>query len=317
MLCPQCGIGLFEEPSAVTVLAPDPQSEESPEGPPFLRRMGLGAITLLGLYNGLKHLALAGLLTYTSASSIPMVGLVCLLVASTLVAAVAAGTVNRRAEVAGLLLAVGASFGFLAPTLSQGAEVPEKWLVSVPTLLLLVGVAGGTAGRLMIPPPPTLPRFSPVETPIKVVRRKRRVRLTWWRIIAGSVLITLGTNYAEVLRHWLLFAVGGGGGLGSATQVSWQISMLMALAGGVLAGGRTRAGFRQGFFAGMLASIGTVIAVATLDSSPPLVLQFWLDQFEVKASGPGPYAALAMTTWLATTLGGWLGEQLVPAGDRT
>jgi hypothetical protein len=314
MLCPQCGIGLFEEPGTTTVLAPDPQSEESPEGPSFLRRIGLGAITLLGLYNGFKHLAMAGLLSYTSAATIPMVGLVCLLVASTLVAAVAAGTVNRRAEITGLFLAVGASFGFLG--LGQGEEVPEKWLVAVPTLLVLVGVAGGTAGRLMIPPPPTLPRFSSVETPIKVVRRKRPVRLTWWRIVVGSVLVTLGTNYAELLRHWLLFAVGGGGGLGSATQVSWQISMLMALAGGVLAGGRTRAGFRQGFFAGMLASIGTVIAVATLDSSPPLVLQYWLDQFNVKQPGPGPYAALAGTTWLATMLGGWLGEQLVPASDR-
>src|SRR5437867_4950743 len=117
MLCPQCGIGLYEEPGTVSV-APESQAEESPEGPSFLRRIRLGAITLLGLYNGFKHLAMAGLLTYTSAATIPMVGLVCLLVASTLVAAVAAGTVNRRAEVAGLLLAVGASFGFLS--LGQG-----------------------------------------------------------------------------------------------------------------------------------------------------------------------------------------------------
>jgi hypothetical protein len=315
MLCPQCGIELFNEPGVVTGLAADPRLEEAPDGPSFVRRLALGGITLLGLYNGLKHLALAGLLSYTSAATIPPVGLVCLLIAATLAAAVAAGTVNRRAEVAGLLLAAGASAGFLAPSLSQGAELPEEWLVGIPTLLVMVGVAGGTAGRLMIPPAPTLPRFSPVETPIKAIRRPP-VRLFWWRILAGTVLVTLGTNYADVVRQWLLIALGGGGGLGAAPLVAWQISMLAALAGGVLAGGHTRAGFRHGFFAGLLASAGTVVAVASLRSTPPLVFQFWLDQLEMKEPGPGAYAVLAGTIWLATTVGGWLGEQLLPVTGR-
>ena len=317
MLCPQCGEGLFEEQGVLNVPPPPTSVEEAPDGPPFLRRLGLGAITLLCLYNGLKHLAIAGLLTYTASSTLPPGALVCLLIAATLAAAVVAGTVNRKAEVAGFLLATGATAGFLTPEFVYGGQLPEEWLVGIPTLMLMVGVAGGTAGRLIIPPAPSLPRFNTTDTPIKAVRR-RPVRLSWWRIVSGTVLVVLGTNYAEFVRHWILVVFGGkGGALGAAPLVAWQISILAAVIGGILAGANTRAGFRHGFLTGLLASAGTVVAVASVPSSPSYVFQFWLDQFGVQEAGPLPYAAMATTVWVATTVGGWLGEQLLPPRRRS
>jgi len=316
MLCPQCGEGLVEEVGELNVPPPPPGLEDAPDGPSFLRRLALGGITLLGLYHGFKHLAIAGLLSYSSANILPPGALACLLIAATLAAAVVAGTVNRKAELTGLLLATAATAGFLAPEFIQRGDLPEEWLVGIPTLMVMVGVAGGAAGRLMIPPAPSLPRFNSVDTPIKAVRRQP-VRLSWWRIVAGSVLVVLGTNYAEFVRYWLLIAFGGkGGAFGAAPLVAWQISIIAAVIGGVLAGANTRAGFRQGLFTGLLASAGTVVAIASVPSSPPLVFQFWLDQVGASDAGLLPFVALGGTVWVATAVGGWLGEQLIPPRRR-
>jgi len=124
MLCPQCGVKLAHEPGTFAEATPEP--DDPPDGPPFVRRLALGGITLLGLYNGLKPLALAGMLAHTSAATLPPGALVCLLVVATLAAAVVAGTVNRRAEVAGLILAgAGVVIGVL------GALVMSRFLAGL------------------------------------------------------------------------------------------------------------------------------------------------------------------------------------------
>ena len=52
-----------------------------------------------------------------------------LLIAATLAASVAAGTMNRRAELSGLILAIAASASFAGPDLASGASIPEEWLI--------------------------------------------------------------------------------------------------------------------------------------------------------------------------------------------
>jgi hypothetical protein len=309
MLCPQCGVKLAHEPGTFAEATPEP--DDPPDGPPFVRRLALGGITLLGLYNGLKHLALAGMLAHTSAATLPPGALVCLLVVATLAAAVVAGTVNRRAEVAGLILAGAAVVGYLVSELLVGGDLPEEQLIGIPTLLIMVGVAGGLVGRLIIPPAPNLPKFTPMDTPVAVLRRP--IRIVWWRILVGTVVVALGTNYADLVRSWLLALFRGQGG--AAPFVAWQISVVAALLGGVMAGAHTRGGFRHGFFAGLLSGAGTVVAVASA-GSPPMILEFWLEQLSVNEPGPLPYAVLGGSICLATTIGGWLGEQFLPAKRR-
>jgi hypothetical protein len=311
MLCPQCGIKLAHEPGTFAAAVP-PELDDPPDGPPFLRRMALGAITLLGLYNGLKHLLLAVVLAHTSATALPSGGLICLLVVATLVASVVAGTVNRRAEVAGLILAGAAVVGYFGPELIVGGDLPDERLVGIPTLLVMVGIAGGLVGRLIIPPAPNLPRFTPVDTPA-VAAPRRPVRIVWWRILVGTVLVVLGTNSADLLRQWLLVLFRGQGG--SAPLVAWQISIVAALVGGMMAGAHTRGGFRHGLLAGLLAGAGTIVAVASADP-PPMILEFWLEQLSVNEPGPLPYAVLGGSVCAATMIGGWLGEQFLPAKRR-
>src|SRR5262245_29923126 len=307
MLCPQCGVKLALEPGTLAAAAQEP--DDPPDGPSFLRRMALGGITLLGLYNGLKHLLLAVVLAHSSATALPSGGLVCLLVISTLAASVVAGTVNRRAEVAGLVLSIAAVAGYLGPEILLGGDLLDEWLVGIPILVVMVGITGGMVGRLMIPPAPNLPRFSPVDTP-SVIAPRRPVRIVWWRIAVGTVVVVLGTNYADIARQWLLAFFRGQGG--SATLVAWQISIVAAFVGGMIAGAHTRGGFRQGLIAGVLSGAATRVAVVTA-TSPPVILEFWFDQLNVKEPGPIPLAVLAGTVCVATTIGGWLGEQFMPA----
>jgi len=310
MLCPQCGVKLAHEPGTFAASTPEPQ--DPPDSPPFLRRVALGGITLLGLYNGLKHLALAAMLAYSSAPALPPGALVCLLVVATLAAAVVAGTVNRRAEVAGLLLAAAAIVGYLVPELVLGGDLPEERLIGIPTLLILVGLAGGLVGRLMIPPAPNLPVFTPVNTPVAAPRRP--IRIVWWRVLVGTLVVVLGTNYADLVRSWLLALFHGQGG--AAPFVAWQISVVAALCGGMMAGAHTRGGFRHGLLAGLLAGAGTIVAVASAGSQP-MILEFWLEQLSVTDSGPLPYVVLGGSICLATTIGGWLGEQFLPAKRKS
>src|SRR4051812_32472821 len=107
MLCPMCGVQLAEEPGQIGAMSLAlPPADDSADGPSFPRRLAFGAITLLGLYHGVKHLALAGALAQSGSAALSSDAHLSLLVLATLTGAVVAGTVNRRAEVTGLLLAL-------------------------------------------------------------------------------------------------------------------------------------------------------------------------------------------------------------------
>jgi MFS family permease len=272
---------------------------------------------LLGLYQGLKHLSLAGAILYAGIDTLPDNALVCLILVSAFAATIAAGTVNRRAEVMGLIIGLSAAGSFVGPDLAAGVIPHEEWLIGVPTLLMLVGVGGGTIGRLLMPPAPRLPKFGNLDSTLVTAVKSPRPRLCWWRVILGAIPVVAGTMYADDLRNVLLTALAGSGGsFGSARLVAWQITVLTSLFGGLLAGANTRGGFRQGFVTGGLGGLGSAVAVSSMGAEKSLVVEFWLEQLSMKEPSPVVFAAMAGAVWAATTVGGWLGGQILPPPRR-
>jgi hypothetical protein len=319
MLCPLCGVQLEEDlGAAATLPLAVPPADDTPDGPSFVRRLAFGAITLLGLFHGLKHLALAGVLSQSGPAALSSDSHLSLLVLATLTAAVVAGTVNRRAEATGFLLAVGGGAGFLGPDLVRGAEFPEEWVIGVPTLLALVGVIGGFAGRLMVPPAPSLPTFGRLDSRVMVRVKRRPVRISWVQLFLGVAIAVTGAVFAETIRSGLSFVFAGRGqSFGARSLICWQISMLAALAAGVAGCFNTRGGSRQAVFAALGASAGVVLGLAasSAEALPP-VIEFWMYQLDIKLTGALPYAIVGATTFVATALGGWFGAHAVPAGDK-
>jgi hypothetical protein len=314
MLCPQCGIQLQDEGEGTMVPLPVSAPNELPDGPSFLRRCALGGITLVGLFHGLKHVVLAGMLVQSGAAALSPEGLLVLVGLAAFGAAVVGGTVNRRAEVTGLLLGAGAAAGLVGPDLVRGGQPPDEWLVGVPAGLMLLGVVGGFAGRLMMPPAPVLPQSTRIGLAPRVAAPARRVPLSWLRILLGAGVVVAGTVYADGIRGGLSYVLAGhGGSFGAGRLVTWQITVIVAVAGGFTAGANTRRGLRQGCAAGLLAA-SVVAFAAALDHGPSLVLEFWMDQLGDREVRPVTFAALGATAWVGTAVGGWLGGQLLPTG---
>jgi hypothetical protein len=315
MLCPLCGVQLDKDGGATPAIAVT-ATDETGDGPSFTRRLAFGLITLLGLYHGLKHLALAGVLVQTGVAVLSPDGHLSLLIVATLAASVAAGTVNRRAEATGLLLALAGAGGFLGSDLLRGG-LPDEWLFGVPTLLALVAVVGGFAGRLMVPPAPRLPTFGRLDSRVVVRVERKQSPVGWLQVAAGAGVTVFGTAFADSIRQMISSVVAGDGGSFTARPlIAWQIGMLAALVGGVVAGLRSQAGYRQALFAGLAAGVGVVVVVLIRVHGMSPVLDFWIDQLGTKGAIVLPSLALGVTTAIATGLGSWLGNHLAPADKR-
>jgi hypothetical protein len=317
MLCPLCGVQLETDAAAASAVPLTvPFADDSPDGPSFPRRLAFGVVTLFGLYQGLKHLALAGVLVHTGAAVLSSDSRLSLLITATLMSSIVAGTVNRRAEATGLLLAFAGAAGFLGPDLMPGGELPDEWLIGVPTLMVLIGVVGGFAGRLMVPPAPNLPSFGRLDSRVVVKVRRKPVRIAWVQVIFGVAISVAGSVYADEIRQALSSVLAGGGGsFGARSLVGWQVSALAALVGGGAAGFNSRAGFVQALFAGLLSGVGSALALSAQhgpESSP--VIDFWAGQLNTKGGVALSLLAVGVSTCVATGLGGWLGSHLFPPG---
>ncbi len=318
LLCRQCGSQLADDGSTIpTMPLPVHVADETPDGPSFLRRLALGGITLIGLFQGLKHLTLALALASSGSGELANDGVMGLLIAATLAASVAAGTVNRRAELTGFLLGLAAAAGCIAIDFASGSVPPEDWLIGIPVLLAMVGAVGGLAGRLMVPPAPKLPRFGQFESRLLNKALTPKVALVWWRILFGTLIVVVGTEYADVVRQGLSrILAGNGGSVGSSQLLTWQVSVVFALLGGVASGASTRGGLRQGLLAGLVAGAGVAIFESARQPGASLLMEFWDYQLSLEQKEPVILLAVGGGVLIATAIGGWLGAHLLPPPRR-
>jgi len=250
-VCSHCGSPIGSASSLVTSVALDaPPIDDESDGPSFLRRLALGIITVGGCYFGLLHLISGLALANSGSHTISIEGSLGLLVAAILTGATAAGTINRRAEVTGMLLGFLAAGGFMALETSEGRLPLEEWWIGVAASLAAIGVLGGLAGRLMMPPAPDLPMLGQFDSRKIEAVIKPRIRIVWWRIALGLAVVVVGTAYVDTIRYFLSKVLSGNGGsFVSGKLIAWQISLLVATFGGIVAGVKTRSGLKQGLIA--------------------------------------------------------------------
>src|SRR5205807_1053573 len=110
----------------------------------------------------------------------------------------------------GLILAVAASAGFLAPDVLRGG-LPDEWLIGVPVMVGLTAVVGGLAGRLMVPPAPRLPTFGRLDSHVVVRVERKQPPTAWVQAVGGATLAVAGTAKAEAVRQALGTALLSGG----------------------------------------------------------------------------------------------------------
>jgi len=313
--CAHCGSPVGLERSSLSSIPLDsPTIDDGQDGPSFVRRLALGIITVTGCYFGLTHLISGLSLAFSGANALSVEGSLGLLVAAILAGTTAAGTINRRAELTGVLLGLAAAGGFVGLETFEGRLPLEVWWIGVAVLLGMVGAVGGLAGRLMVPPAPDLPQLGQFDSRKMEVAHKPRVRVVWWRIAVSLPLVVLGTVYVDLIHHALSRALSGNGGtLISGKMIAWQMSLIVAVLGGVTAGANTRAGLKQGLIAGFLAAAAVFIALTRSNASASLLLEFWFDQLNVGEAGPELFAALGGSVWCAVAVGGWFGSHLLPS----
>jgi len=101
-------------------------------------------------------------------------------------------------------------------------------MVGVPTLMVLIGVVGGFAGRLMVPPAPNLPSFGRLDSRVVVRVRRKPVRIAWVQVVFGVAISVAGAVYADGIRQalsrsWPAAGARSGPGLWSAGRsVPWR-----------------------------------------------------------------------------------------------
>jgi hypothetical protein len=329
--CPKCGGRLLSPQESFIYSGAPKDPPPDPVAPTFSSRVLVGVGAGLGLYFGLRELAIAcGALTaggpWLAEGGAVELGLrlVCVLVG-----AVLAGAGREPGLPAGLLTgALAAGLLAAADIMAAGGPAAVGWMTpAAVAVLAALGGAAGAVGSRVWPPDADLPQATPATASSRgssLARladdeaELRKPRPTAWaRILAGAALAAVGLLVTEEIRHGLHRGTGGllqTGGNHVGPQVGFQIAVCMLALGGVVAGAGTGAGFRHGLLAGVLAAVGIYLAAANRPDAPYPAIDGYFLTFDRKAEPvvSDPRAAaevLGLVTGLCT-FGGWLGGQL-------
>ncbi|VTS00863.1 unnamed protein product [Gemmata massiliana] len=325
--CPRCaGLLLLPHEVAAESLNLRDLAGPPPEPTPF-SRVVVGAVFALGLYLGLRKLAMGAVLAahpepdswWTSFEGLTTV-------CGAQIAAVIFGAVLAAAgRVGGFVF--GATVGgvcgglFLAAELVAGAPVRDLVLYIQPLVLVAVGgIAGVFAARvwgavpvLDMPIPVSQKLSSLCLTPDALVSTGRPT--AWARIILGATLMVIAVAASDQLRLGMQRYSDGMlnvGSVGQAKFITWQFAVLGILTGGVIAGASTGAGIRHGLIAGAIGGVG-VLGATALHGEALSPVNFWLGQLslgELAPTAPAAVAAAVSGVLFLGFLGGWLGGAL-------
>jgi hypothetical protein len=192
---------------------------------------------------------------------------------------------------------------------------------------LLAGVGGVAAviGQRVWPAPIELPvpQSSRNSSLMKLKAgegQKESVRPTRWvRILIGATAVVCGVMAADSVRSGLGYMPKGMfnlGGPGAAPRIDAQIAAFLVLLGGMVAGAATGAGLRHGLTAGLFAAVGLVAMMSMTAGDPLPAVQFVMEKLGLAETPREAVAAVGGITLGITTLGGWLGGQLLPPLSR-
>jgi hypothetical protein len=319
MLCPNCGVQLDDtgEGPALSQVVPAYNPAEGDEPTSFPRKLAIGTLCALGLYQGFKHTAAAGLLATSADPEITTEALLGAIGLAVFLTTVLLGTANRAAELSGFTFGIAATGAYFLPDVIFGEFPPPEWLIGLPVLGGLVGGIGGLVGRVLIPPSPKLPTFGLFDSRAFAGHKPPLPPMHWIRLMIAAAAIVGGAYWADEIRMTLAKGISGAGaGLGAQNLVCWMIAMIAALLGGVGAAANTRAGLRQGLGAGVFAAAGIIVAFSSGGLTTFPVAEFWMDQLNVNGGGPLVFAALAVSTVATVVVGGGLGSAVFPPRRR-
>jgi hypothetical protein len=325
--CPRCGGLLLLPQDAVGSVGPRARAVPAPIQPTPTGRVVVGAVFALGLYLGLRKLAMGAVLVSSPDPDAWWTSFEGLLVACCgQVVAVAFGAVVAAAGRA-VGFVFGAAVGGLCGALFLGAELlagaPPGNLVQYVQLVVLVfagGIAGVFAARvwgavpLLDMPIPNRNRLSSSRfAPDPPGDRGRPT--AWVRILAGTMMMLFAVAVAEQVRSGAQKYSGGllhAHTIGQGQFLTWQIAVFGILVGGVTAGAATGAGVRHGLVAGALGGIG-VIGLTALHGEPLRPVAYWLSKLSLDglpANDPAAVSAAVGGMLFLGLIGGWLGGTL-------
>jgi hypothetical protein len=302
--CPRCAVRLqfrLSRPRAESSL-PGSAWQQTPGG-----RLLIGLLVAQGLYYGLHHLCLAGLLFLSNANQDSgawnnTVLNLTLQAVGVLSAGVLTGAAQRRGIVFGAVVGVWNSILYLLAEQIRGGVLDAISVFGEPLMLAVFGAIGGLAGSLIWKPMPVieLPMPQVQAAPVPVVKRWRGFvgPVRWFRVVAGVSLAVGGVVSADVIREYIVEASEGRLRITNSLQadlMNWEISALAVLAGATMAGSSTFNGLKQGLFVG----IGSAVVLGCVRVINGSVLP---SQLPIELAG---IVGLGL-------VGGWFGGQLLP-----
>lgn len=320
MVCPQCN-GAHEQrlecPTCAVRLvfreqAQGPSTNSLPNGwqQTAWGRILIGLLLAQGVFHGLKHLCVAGLLVSEAAGQedlwAGMPGyllLFSLQIIGVTVGGLLAGAGQRQGAVFGAVLGVWNGVLLLV----MHPDVPEELAgctsLGLPLAQGVLGaLAGWLGGRIWSPLTPAAGLGAGRQI-LKTARKQHRKLfagpVVWVRVVLGTSLAVAGALSASVLLDKLIQV--SAYNLSPESQlhaqiVTWEISALAVLLGGTLAGATTLNGLKQGLVVGVLTSV-LLVGIRLASPNPPSF-------FILAGSMFGP-VVLAM-------MGGGFGSQLLP-----
>lgn len=326
--CPRCG-GLLLMPQEAADAAPPARPHPLPEPPQPTPagRVLVGGLFALGLYLGLRKLAMGVVLAaHPDPESwwASFEGLVAVCGGQGL-AVVFGAVVAAAGRRVGLVFgaAVGGVCGalFLAAELLAGAPPQDLVLYIQPVLLVVVGgVAGVFAARVWGAVPlldmPVVDRSRLSSSRFAIEDAPDPGRPTAWiRVLAGAMLMLASVAVAEQVRSGAQKYSGGMlkvTTIGQGRFLTWQIAVFGVLTGGAVAAAGTGAGLRHGLLSGALGGVG-VLGLTALSGRSLGPVEYWLSSLSLHDLPPdAPLALLAAAGGVAALglFGGWLGGTL-------
>ena len=324
-LCPNCGVQLQD----VADLSPRSSTRglaEQAHAPEMATRFLAGLALAQGLYYGLILLGagvrLAMGQTPEWPAPIAKFGEMGLLAGSVLAGGLVAGAGNIRALAAGIALGLIHAIAVITPKFLFGHQPNELFLIESGMVIPILGGIGARIGRSVFPSLADIP-----DATIMTVKESRNAKqkkepsppIAWARILGGAALSIGCTVWAGPIRDFVIGTSGGSFVVDSRLQskfVTWVISALAMMVGGVFAGASTRSGSKHGFLVGFLACIGIFIIHSQVVNESLPAEKFFAAIFglpETDALTPPRLGLFLLTNALLLgVFGGWIGASLLP-----